>query len=181
MEIDYSSFMQKGEDGSIVSFDESKLSSYLDSLVSKGVNNGVETYKAKIAKEQEMAKLNDQEKLSKQMEEFEATKKAWEETVKTQKREIVVEKSKAKLADKFSEAEVNLLLQNVTDDEKTSLKYIDELVAERDKFLNETKTKLIEELQSKQPRTSSQPNAENGSGNQKPVKKTAQDIKNLYK
>ena len=74
MENDYSSFLQKDENGSITSFDESKMASYIDSLVSKGVDS----YKAKVAKEQEMSKLDGEKKLEKQMEEFEASKKEWE-------------------------------------------------------------------------------------------------------
>ena len=64
MELDYASFMENNEDGSIKSFDKSKLESYVDSLISKGVNSGVESYKAKVAKEQEREKMSADEKLS---------------------------------------------------------------------------------------------------------------------
>lgn len=182
MENDYSSFMERNEDGSIKSFDESKMASFIDSLVSKGVNSGIENYKTKMAKEQELSKMSEQEKLTKEREDFEKLKSDWETTMKAQKRDLVVEKAKAKLGTNFSETEIALLTANVTDDEKTSLKYIDDLVAERAKFIEEKTKKLIEEIQSKQPVSTTQSNTTNGQFNQNAVKtKTAQEIKNLYK
>lgn len=182
MEIDYASFMENNEDGSIKSFDKSKLESYVDSLISKGVNSGVESYKAKVAKEQEREKMTADEKLSAERKEFEKLQAEWEKTRKSQMRDIVVEKAKAKLANNFSKSEIELFTKHITDDEKESLAYIDSLVAERTKFLEESKKKLIEELQSKQPQSNSQSNANANSGNQpQPVKRTSQDIKNLYK
>lgn len=182
MELDYASFMENNEDGSIKSFDKSKLESYVDSLISKGVNSGVESYKAKVAKEQEREKMSADEKLSAERKEFEKLQAEWEQTRKSQMRDIVIEKAKAKLASNFSESEIELFTKHITDDEKESLAYVDSLVAERTKFLEESKKKLIEELQSKQPPTTSQSNANGNSGNQpQPVKRTSQDIKNLYK
>lgn len=176
MENDYSSFMQKDDNGSITSFDESKLSSYIDSLVSKGV----ESYKAKVAKEQEMSKLDGEQRLAKQMEEFEASKKEWETSMKAQKRELVVEKAKTKLATDFSENEIALLTKNITDDEKESLKYIDELVAERKKFLDESQKKFLEKLQGNQPSSDSQSNADGKI--EKPAQGySANEIKDRYK
>lgn len=181
MENDYSSFMEKNEDGSIKSFDESKLSSYIDSLISKGVNSGVENYKAKIAKEQEREKMSADEKLSAERKEFEDLKAEWETTRKSQMRDLVAEKAKAKLATNFSETEIELFLQHITDDEKASMKYVDSLVAERVKFLDESKKKLIEELQSNQPKATTQSNTSLNRTNQQTVKQNSQDIKNLYK
>lgn len=180
MENDYTSFMEKNEDGSIKTFDENKLTSYIDSLVSKGVNSGVESYKAKVAKEQEREKMTAEQKLAEQIKDFEKTKNEWENTRKSQMRELVVEKAKAKLANKFSESEIELFVKHITDNETESLNYVDSLVAERTKFLEESKKKLIEELQSKQPLSSSQSNTSD-EANHTIVKKSSQDIKNLYK
>ena len=177
MDNNYSSFMEKNDDGSIKSFDETKMASYIDSLVSKGV----ESYKSKVAKEQELAKMSDQEKMAQQMQEFEKTKAEWEATMKAQKREIVVEKASAKLGNNFSEEEKKILLKYVTDDEKDSLKYIDSLVAERTKFIDEKTKSIIEELQSKQPTSTVEANSDNGNNKSQPVKRTTQDIKNFYK
>lgn len=181
MENDYTSFIEKNEDGSIKSFDEAKMASYIDSLVSKGVNAGVETYKAKVAKDQERAKMTADEALADKMKEFEKLQADWEATRKAQMRELVVEKAKTKLSEKFSEAEIELFTKHITDDEKESMKYIDSLVAERTKFLEESKKKIIEELQTKQPQSNSQSNTDNESSNQKVVKRTSQEIKNHYK
>lgn len=182
MENDYSSFLEKNDDGSVKSFDESKFASYVDSLISKGVNSGVENYKNKVAKEQELSKMSDQEKFTKEKEDFEKLKSDWETTMKQQKRELVVEKAKAKLANNFSESEIALLTANVSDDEKSSLKYIDDLVAERTKFIDAKTKEIIEKIQSKQPVITTQSNTKNESTNQNAVKqKTAQEIKNIYK
>lgn len=176
MENDYSSFLQKDDNGSITSFDESKMASYIDSLVSKGVDS----YKAKVAKEQEMAKLDGEQRLAKQMEEFEASKKEWEISMKNQRRDLVVEKAKAKLANDFSETEIELFTKNITDDEKESLKYIDALVAERKKFLDESQKKIIEKLQSNQPSSSTESNADGKI--KKPAQTiSAEEIKKRYK
>lgn len=176
MENDYSSFLQKDENGSITSFDESKMASYIDSLVSKGVDS----YKAKVAKEQEMSKLDGEQRLAKQMEEFEASKKEWELSMKNQRRDLVVEKAKAKLANDFSETEIELFTKNITDDEKESLKYIDALVAERKKFLDESQKKIIEKLQSNQPSSSTESNADGKI--KKPAQTiSAEEIKKRYK
>ena len=181
MENDYTSFMEKNEDGSIKSFNEEKLASYIDSLVSKGVNSGVESYKAKVAKDQERQKMTADEQLADRLKEFEKEKAEWEKNYKDQRRELVVEKAKSKLSANFSESEIELFTKHITDDEKESMKYIDSLVAERTKFLEENKKKIIEELQSKQPQGASQSNTDNVSNNRKEVKKSSQDIKNLYK
>ena len=176
MENDYSSFLQKDENGSITSFDESKMASYIDSLVSKGVDS----YKAKVAKEQEMSKLDGEQRLAKQMEEFEASKKEWEISMKNQRRDLVVEKAKAKLANDFSETEIELFTKNITDDEKESLKYIDALVAERKKFLDESQKKIIEKLQSNQPSSSTESNADGKIKKPAPTI-SAEEIKKRYK
>lgn len=181
MENDYTSFMEKNEDGSIKSFNEEKLASYIDSLVSKGVNSGVESYKAKVAKDQERQKMTADEQLADKLKEFEKEKAEWEKNYKDQRRELVVEKAKSKLSANFSESEIELFTKHITDDEKESMKYIDSLVAERAKFLEDSKKKIIEELQSKQPQGASQSNTDNVSNNHKDVKKSSQDIKNLYK
>lgn len=176
MEKDYSSFLQKDDNGSITSFDESKMASYIDSLVSKGVDS----YKAKVAKEQEMSKLDGEQRLAKQMEEFEASKKEWELSMKNQRRDLVVEKAKAKLANDFSETEIELFTKNITDAEKESLKYIDALVAERKKFLDESQKKIIEKLQSNQPSSSTESNADGKI--KKPAQTiSAEEIKKRYK
>lgn len=181
MELDYTSFMENNEDGSIKSFDKSKLESYVDSLISKSINTGIENYKAKVAKEQEREKMTADQQLAEKMKDFEKLQAEWETTRKNQMRELVVEKAKSKLSANFSESEIELFTKYINDDEKESMKYIDSLVAERTKFLEESKKKLIEELQSKQPPSTSQSNTDNPSSNPKPVKKTSQDIKNLYK
>lgn len=181
MENDYTSFMEKNEDGSIKSFDENKLSSYIDSLISKGVNTGIENFKAKVAKDQEREKMTADEQLADRLKEFEKAKAEWEKDYKAQRRELVIEKAKSKLSANFSESEIALFTQHITEDEKESMKYIDSLVEERAKFLEESKKKLIEELQSKQPQGASQSNTENVSNNRKEVKRTSQDIKDLYK
>ena len=177
MENDYSSFIEKNEDGTVKSFDEGKLTSYIDSLVSKGV----ESYKAKTAKEAEIAKMTADEQLNARIKEFEKQQAEWEVTLKNQKKDIVVEKAKAKLGDNFSEEEKKLLLQNVTDDEKASMKYIETLVAERTKFIEEKTKSIIDKLQSQQPASNTQANSDNGNNQQKPVKKNAQEIRNMYK
>ena len=176
MENDYSSFLQKDENGSITSFDESKMASYIDSLLSKAVAS----YKAKVAKEQEMSKLDGEQRLAKQMEEFEASKKEWEISMKNQRRDLVIEKAKAKLANDFSETEIELFTKNITDDEKESLKYIDALVAERKKFLDESQKKIIEKLQSNQPSSSTESNADGKIKKPAPTI-SAEEIKKRYK
>lgn len=177
MENDYSSFMQKNDDGSVASFDNEKFTSFIDASIGKAV----EAYKAKAQKEQEKANMNENERIAKEREEFEAEKLAWSNSMKSQKRDLVIEKAKAKLSNGFSETEIALFTQNVTDDEKTSLKYIEDLVAERNKFLEDSKKKLIEELQNKQPVSSSQSNADSGKNQTKSSTISSDDIKNIYK
>ena len=187
-EKDYSSFIQRGEDGNVTSFDENKFSSFMDALINEKVNKGIDNYKTKVAKEQEMAKMSSDEKYNQMLKdleikekEIEARQAEWETQRKSQMRDIVVEKAKSKLSDKFSQTEIDLLIQNVTDDEKTSLKYIDKLVEERTKFLEESEKKLIEKLQSNQPPVSVKSNSINDINQQPAMKRTKQDIKNLYK
>lgn len=180
MEIDISTFMEKGDDGSVTKFDESKLASYIDSLVSKGVTTGVENYKAKTAKEAEMAKMTEEQKNAEKIKEFEQKQLEWEKSMIARERELVVKQAKTKLSTVFSEKEIELLLKNVSNDEKESMEYVDGLVAERTKFIEENRKKLIEELQSKQPQTSTTTNTDDGK-TQKPVKKTSQEILDLYK
>ena len=176
MENDYSSFIEKNEDGSIKSVDEGKLTSYIDSLVSKGV----ESYKAKTAKEAELAKMTADEQLNARIKEFETKQAEWEANQKKQMRDIVIERAKTRLGENFSEEEKKLLLLNVTDNEKESMKYIDSLVAERTKFIEEKTKSIIEKLQSKQPTSSSQANSQDEGSQTKPVKKSSQDIRKIY-
>lgn len=178
MANDYSSFMEKAEDGSIKSFDENKLGSYIDSLVSKGV----ESYKAKAEKEQKMAQMTGEEQMAQLRKDFEAEKANWEANMKARQREFVVKQAKSRLADTFSETEIELLTKNVTDNEEESLKYIDSLVEERNKFNELTKQRLIEELQRKTPqaRTSQTANT-NGSSQKAFVEKSADEIKNKFR
>lgn len=177
MPNDYSSFMQKGEDGSIQSFDETKMQSYIDALV----NKGVDTFKAKFEKEQAKANMSEQEKFDARVKEFEELQASFNETMKTQKIELITEKAKARLEKaEFSEAEIAVLTKFITEDEKTSLEMIDSLVAERQKLFDENKQKLIEELQAKQPKTGTTSNAKNEK-NPEVIKRTSEDIKNLYK
>lgn len=176
MEKDYTSFMEKNDDGSI-KVDTIKLDSYIDSMVSKGV----ESYKNKVAKEQERAKMTEQEQYADKLKEIEQMKLDWENEKKTQMKEIISEKAKTKLSTNFSEKEIKLFLNHITDNEKESMAYIDAIVEERNKFIDETKKKLIEELQSNEPKTKTQTNSTNGSSNQKVVKRTSQEIKDMYK
>ena len=177
MENDYSSFIEKNDDGSVKAVDEAKMTSYIDSLVSKGV----ESYKAKVAKEQELAKLSDQEKVAQQLKEVEIAKSEWEKTMKAQKRDIVVEKAKAKLGDNFSDEEKVLYTKFLNDDEKESMKYIDSVIAERNKFLEGKTKSIIEGLQSQQPTSTTSSNTQSERNQTKPVGKTAQEIKDLFK
>jgi len=177
MPNDYSSFMQKGEDGSIQSFDETKMQSYIDSLV----NKGVDAFKAKFEKEQAKANMSEQEKFDARVKEFEEIQAKFNESMKTQKIELITEKAKARLEKaEFSEAEIAVLTKFITEDEKSSLEMIDSLVAERQKLFDENKQKLIEELQAKQPKTGTTSNAKNEK-NPEVIKRTSEDIKNLYK
>ena len=177
MPNDYSSFMQKGEDGSIQSFDETKMQSYIDALV----NKGVDAFKAKFEKEQAKANMSEQEKFDARVKEFEEIQAKFNESMKTQKIELITEKAKARLEKaEFSEAEIAVLTKFITEDEKSSLEMIDSLVAERQKLFDENKQKLIEELQAKQPKTGTTSNAKNEK-NPEVIKRTSEDIKNLYK
>ena len=90
------------------------------------------------------------------------------------------EKAKAKLANDFSETEIELFTKNITDDEKESLKYIDALVAERKKFLDESQKKIIEKLQSNQPSSSTESNADGKIKKPAPTI-SAEEIKKRYK
>jgi len=181
MENDYSSFMEKNDDGSIKSFNESKLTSYIDSLVSKGVNAGVENYKNKQAEAEKLSKMSIDEQLALKQKEFDEKVSQWEQTMKQQKRELVVEKAKAKLGDNFSKEEKELYIKYLTDDEKESMKYIDSIVAERNKFLEEKTKSILESLQKKQPVSSSQSNTANEDSPKSSVKRTQQEIKEFYK
>ncbi len=177
MPNDYSSFMQKGEDGSIQSFDETKMQSYIDALV----NKGVDSFKAKFEKEQAKANMSEQEKLNADKVEFEKQREEFLNTMKAQKIELITEKAKARLEKaEFSEAEIAVLTKFITEDEKTSLEMIDSLVAERQKVFDENKQKLIEEIQAKQPSTGTTSNAKSEK-QPEVVKRTSEDIKNLYK
>jgi hypothetical protein len=178
MEKDFSSFMQKGEDGAISSFDETKFNSFIDSEISKAV----ESFKTKFEKEQARASMNEQEKLQEQLKEFEQAKAEFEASMKAQKTELVKTKAETKLKSaNFTDKEIELLTKYVTEDEKASLAVIDEMIAERTKYMDDSKKKIIEELQGKQPKGQSQSNAEDKNANEQPVKRTSQDIKNLYK
>jgi hypothetical protein len=178
---DFSSFMEKNEDGSIKSLDEGKMQSYIDSLISKGVNAGVESYKAKQAEAERISKMTADEQMALRQKEFDDKVAQWEATVRSQKRDLVVEKAKTRLEPLFSAKEIELLSKNISDDEKESLKYVDLLVAERTKFVEEKTKSIKEELQSKQPVSSSQSNTQDEEPNQKVAKRTQQDIKNMYK
>ena len=134
MPNDYSSFMQKGEDGSIQSFDEAKMQSYIDALV----NKGVDSFKAKFEKEQAKANMSEQEKFDARVKEFEEIQAKFNESMKTQKIELITEKAKARLEKaEFSEAEIAVLTRFINEDEKASLEMIDSMVAERQKLFEE--------------------------------------------
>lgn len=178
MENDYSSFLQKGEDGSVQSFDESKLQSYIDSMVGQGVT----AFKNKFEKEQQKASMTEQQKFDAAKAEFEEQKNQFNEYMKAQKTELVLAKAKVKLASaNFSEKEIEILSKSINDDEKSSLEMIDALVAERQKSREDERKKLIEEIQSNQPRTGSQANAGNEKSQTEVKKRTSKDILNLYK
>lgn len=178
MENDYSSFLQKGEDGSVQSFDESKFQSYVDSMIGQGVT----AFKNKFEKEQQKASMTEQQKFDSARAEFEEEKNKFNEFMKSQKTELVLAKAKVKLANaNFSEKEIEILSKSINDDEKSSLEMIDSLVAERQKSREDEKKKIIEEIQSNLPRTGTQANAGNGKSPIEVKKKTSQDIKNLYK
>ena len=179
MANDYSSFMQTNEDGSIQSLDTAKMQSFIDAQISKGVDS----FKAKFEKEQAKANMSEQEKFEADKVAFAKEREDFLNTMKAQKIELITEKAKARLEKaNFSEAEVNVLTKFITEDEKTSLDMIDSLVAERQKSFEENKKKVIEEIQSKQPktRTTSNSNADNGKTSEV-VKRTSADIKNIYK
>lgn len=178
MANDYSSFLQKGEDGSVQSFDESKLQSYIDSMVGQGVT----AFKNKFEKEQQKASMTEQQKFDTARAEFEEEKNKFNEFMKSQRTELVLAKAKVKLANaNFSEKEIEILSKSINDDEKSSLEMIDALVAERQKSREDDRKKLIEDLQRNQPKTSIQANAGKEKGQIEVKKRTSQDIKNLYK
>ena len=177
MPNDYSSFMQKGEDGSVQSFDEAKMQSYIDALV----NKGVDSFKAKFEKEQAKANMSEQEKFDARVKEFEEIQAKFNESMKTQKIELITEKAKARLEKaEFSEAEIAVLTRFINEDEKASLEMIDSMVAERQKLFEENKQKLVEEIQAKQPKTGTTSNAKNEKKTEV-IKRTSTDIKNIYK
>lgn len=178
MEKDYSSFMQKAEDGSIQSFDEEALTRYIDSQVGQGVTS----FQKKFEKAQEDAKMTEQQKLDKDRKEFEEAKLAFENEMKAKKVELISEKAKAKLSNaNFSEKEIELLVKYVNDDETNSLSMIDSLIAERKNIIEENTKKAIENIQSHQPQSNTNANASKEAGQKEVTKRTSQEIKNLYK
>ena len=97
--------------------------------------------------------------------------------MKAQKTELVLAKAKVKLASaNFSEKEIEILSKSINDDEKSSLEMIDALVAERQKSREDERKKLIEEIQSNQPRTGSQANAGNEKSQAEVKKRTSKEV-----
>lgn len=178
MANDYSSFMQRGEDGAVQSFDDAKFQSYVDSAISKGVT----AFQEKFEKKQAEANMTDQQKFEQARQDLEKAKEDFARDMKAQRTEIVADKAKVKLQSaSFSEKEIEILTKYVTDDEKSSFEMIDALITERQKLFEDNKKKVIENIQSRQPKSSTQANAEGNSTQVTAKKMTSQDIKNHYR
>jgi hypothetical protein len=173
--MDYSMYLQKNEDGTM-SFDSENFEKAINAEIDRQVSKGVESFKTSYEKKANEAKMSEQEK-------FEQEKREFEEYRKNAKVELITAKAKAKLEGKgFSETEVKTLLNFINDDEEASLSVIDTLVAERTKFVEDSKKKTMEELQKAQPTAKTSPNnASDKDEAVQPIKRTAQDIKNRYK
>lgn len=178
MENDYSSFLQKGEDGSVQSFDEKKLQSYIDSMVGQGVT----AFKTKFEKEQQKASMTEQQKFDEEKAEFEKSKKDFDDFMRNERTQLVVAKAKVKLSgSNFTDKEIEILSKTINDDENSSMEMIDNLISERQKLVEQIRQKVIEEIQSNHPKTGSQSNTKDEPKHKEVKSKTSQDIKNLYK
>ena len=180
--MDIQKYATLSEDGKI-SFNTDDFSKDFQSEVDSRIGKAIDTYKngsmrAEIRKElEEEAKLSAEQKFQKEREEFEAYKKA---------EKLALSKAKVKSmlsGDKFSEDEIEILLGDVTDDEEASIAKATKLVKAREKMLADIKKKAIEDLQAAQPPAGTSSNTgDNGDDqNGKVTKRTANDIKNLYK
>lgn len=170
-------YVSTNEEGGFT-LDEKGFQSAFDAEIRKAV----ETYKNgkgrnELKKElEEEARLSAEDKLKKEREEFERYK------LQT-KIEINQTKARARLENKgFTDKEVSYLLKNITDNEEESLKEIDELIAERTAFIDNTRKNAIETLQSGQQKSGNpQLVKPDGDEPKKPVKRTTDDILNAYR
>lgn len=143
--MDIEKYVRLNDEGKI-EIDRDAFQSGLDAEIYKAVDkyrNG--KGKDEIRKQlEEEAKQTADERLKKERDEFEAYKLS--ETIKLNQA-----KAKNRLADKgFSEKEIEIMLSHVDNDEEKSLSTIDTLIAERQKFIEETNKRAIENLQSQQ-------------------------------
>lgn len=148
--MDIQKYVVQNEDGT-VQIDKDTFQSELDAEISRAVEkfkNG--KGKEEIRKQlEEEAKLSAEEKLQQAKTEFEEYKKG--EIVKLNQA-----KAKAKMEGKgFTEKEVGFILSTINDDETTSLSKIDELIAEREQLIANTKKSAIEGLQQGQQKINS--------------------------
>lgn len=153
-----------------------------ESMFTAEVNRAVEKYRNGKGKDEIRKQLEEEAKLTAE-EKLKSEREAFEKYKLETKIEINRTKAKARLENKgFSEKEINYLLKNITDNEEDSLKEIDELIAERTTFIDNTKKSAIQDLQKGQQNsgnpTTYKPDSDEPA---KPVKRTAQDILSRYR
>ena len=176
--MDIKKFVTVGEDGT-ATIDSEAFQREFDAEISRAVekNKSKEVAKLKdeVRKELEQeAKLTAEEKLTQQMAEFEKYKL---ETMIS----LNQEKAKAKLDGKgFTEEEVAFYLSTISDNAE-SIGKLDTIIEARAKSYEQTKAKLLEDLQKQQDTTKSESNKE-GVDVTEPTKTTRsrKDIEQFY-
>lgn len=174
--MDIQKYVTTNEDGS-VKVDSEKFQSELDAEISRAV----EKFKNGKGKEEmrkmleEEAKLSAEEKLKQEREEFEKYK------LKS-KIELNQAKARAKMEGKgFTEKELDFILSTVNDDETTSIAKIEELIAEREQVIANTKKSAIENLQQGQQKVNSIVIAPDGKDDKKPEARKPSEIFDYYR
>lgn len=176
--MDIEKYVRLNDEGKI-EIDKDAFQSGLDAEIYKAVD----TYRKGKGKEEMRKQLEDEakqtadERLRKEREEFEAYKLS--ETIKLNQA-----KAKTRLADKgFSEKEIEIMLSHVDNDEEKSLSTIDTLIAERQKFIEETNKRAIENLQSQQQANSNTQQLKTPDSNkpEAPKKRTSEYIISRYR
>ena len=168
-------YVRLNDEGKI-EVDKDAFQSALDSEISRAVDKYAKGKgRDEIRKQlEEEAKLTADEKLKAEREEFESYKR--NETIKLNQ-----ERVKAKLEGKFSDKEIAYMLKNVGTDAEESLKTVETLITEREKFIADTQKKAIEDLQKQQQKSGSNNfSAADNEDKQAPTKRTNAEILSYY-
>lgn len=143
--MDIQKFVRTKDDGSM-EIDKEGFQSAFDAEISRAV----ETFKNGKGKEEIRKQLEEEAKLTAE-EKLKQEREAFEQYKRNSIIQLNQEKAKAKMAGKFSDEEITILLSTITEDAEKSLDTVDKLVKAREVAIESAKKSAIENLQTSQP------------------------------